>query len=136
MQKAWFTDKDITTIRRIVPATGDAASPASTPAASAVASLTLRRLRCDERDRRNPSGLSQSAALKATAMLTTYGADVGLYSASSRLLRLVLGRDLAEQPARLLRPDRHDGTAGASSSSSSSAQQIIAARAALLGATA
>ena len=41
VQKAWFTDKDITTIRRIVPATGDAAAAASAGGVSASTTANL-----------------------------------------------------------------------------------------------
>jgi len=121
VQKAWFGDEDITTIRRIVPASGDAtaASPATAlPAATSGSS---------------PSGLSQAAAMKATEMLTTYGADVGLYDAAagdpgSGSSGTSLSSTLASFGLA--------GAASATASSSTSAQQIIAQRAALLGASA
>jgi cell wall-associated NlpC family hydrolase len=138
VQKAWFTDKDITTIRRIVPATGDATSPTSTTAASAVASLTSAASATTSATAGTSSGLSESAALKASAMLTTYGADVGLYDASSTSTSGSSdssGTSLSSLLASFGLTGT-GGTAGASSSSSTSVQQIIAARAALLGATA
>ena len=119
VQKAWFDDSDITTIRRIVPATGDAvAAPSSTPASGST-----------------PSGLSQAAAMKATAMLTTYDADVGLYDTSSG------GADSSGSGTSLSSMLASfgltgTGTATGAASSSASAQQIIAQRAALLGASA
>jgi cell wall-associated NlpC family hydrolase len=39
VQKAWFTDKDVVTIRRIVPATGDAASGASSANVAALSAM-------------------------------------------------------------------------------------------------
>jgi len=126
VQKAWFSDKDITTIRRIVPASGDTApaSPSSAlPAATSGSS---------------PSGLSQAAAMKATAMLTTYGADVGLYdtsaSGSDSSGSGSSGTSLSSMLASFGLTGT--GTASGAASSSTSAQQIIAQRAALLGASA
>jgi cell wall-associated NlpC family hydrolase len=126
VQKAWFSDKDITTIRRIVPASGDttAASPATAlPAATSGSS---------------PSGLSQAAAMKATEMLTTYGADVGLYdtsaSGSDSSGSGSSGTSLSSMLASFGLSGT--GTASGAASSSTSAQQIIAQRAALLGASA
>lgn len=126
VQKAWFSDKDITTIRRIVPATGDAiaASPAAALPATAAGST--------------PSGLSQAAAMKATAMLTTYGADVGLYDASSGGADSSGSDSSGTSLSSMLASFglTGTGTASGTSSSSTSAQQIIAQRAALLGASA
>jgi peptidoglycan DL-endopeptidase CwlO len=118
VQKAWFTDKDITSIRRIVPATDDAASGTAT--ASGVAG----------------NGLSASTIQQATAMLTTYGSDVGLYSAGSS----DSGTDSSSSGTSLSSLLASFGLSGTSSSpstasTSSAAQQIIAARQALLGAT-
>jgi cell wall-associated NlpC family hydrolase len=137
VQKAWFTDKDITTIRRIVPATGDAAASPAASAASAVASLTSAAAASTTAG--TPSGLSQSAAMKASAMLTTYGADVGLYDASSSSSDSSGGGTSSSGTSlsSLLASFGLTGTTGApgaSSSSSTSAQQIIAAPAAPLGA--
>lgn len=121
VQKAWFTDKDITTIRRIVPASDDATS--ATSAASATTATTGS----------SSTGLSASTIQQATAMLTTYGSDVGLYSADS-------GSDSGSGSTSLSSLLASFGLTGTSSttstSTSSAAQQIIAARQALLGASA
>lgn len=117
VQKDWFTDKDIVTIRRIVPSTDDATA---TSAASATTSS---------------SGLSASTIQQATNMLTTYGSDVGLYSASDGSSDSSSG---GTSLSSLLASFGLSGTTGSSTSSSTStsaAQQIIAARQALLGAT-
>ena len=126
VQKAWFDDKDITTIRRIVPATGDAT--AATPTASSTPATAGA----------SSSGLSQAAAMKATAMLTTYGADVGLYDPSSSGADSSGSGSTGASLSSMLASFGLTGTAGTSgaSSSSTSAQQIIAQRAALLGASA
>ena len=129
VQKAWFTDKDITTIRRIVPATSDAASSSSSSAAAAAGLSSL-----TPTTGSTSSGLSQTAALQATAMLTTYGADVGLYSASASSADSS-GTSLSSLLASFGLTGT-TGATGASSSTSTAAQQIIAQRAALLGASA
>src|SRR3954451_10573563 len=41
VQKAWFTDKDIVTIRRVVPSEAPAAAPATAPSAAAVRAASL-----------------------------------------------------------------------------------------------
>lgn len=119
VQKAWFTDQDITTIRRIVPATGDDAITSSAGAAVTAAGS-------------NPSGLSAATIQQATAMLTTYGSDVGLYSAS--------GSDSSSGGTSLSSLLASFGLTSTSTTpsttSSTSAQQIVAARAALLGTSA
>ena len=134
VQKAWFDDKDIVTIRRIVPATGDAASAASASALpSAAAALSSTAALPATASGTSPSGLSPAAAVKATAMLTTYGADVGLYDTTSGG-----SGSSGTSLSSMLASFGLTGTAGTSgaSSSSTSAQQIIAQRAALLGASA
>jgi cell wall-associated NlpC family hydrolase len=116
VQKAWFTDKDITSIRRVVPAADDASAPAATATGTA-------------------TGLSATTIQRATAMLTTYGNDVGLYGsdASSSSGTSSGGTSLSS----LLASFGLTGTSSAPStaSTSSAAQQIIAARQALLGAS-
>ncbi len=123
VQKAWFTDRDITTIRRIVPATGDDAITSSAGAAVSAAGS-------------NSSGLSAATIQQATAMLTTYGSDVGLYSASGSSS----GSDSSSggtSLSSLLASFGLTGTSTApSTTSSTSAQQIVAARAALVGSSA
>lgn len=123
VQKAWFTDQDITTIRRIVPATGD---DPTTSAASALSSAGTT----------SSSGLSAATIQQATAMLTTYGSDVGLYSASGSSS----GSDSSSGGTSLSSLLASFGLTGTSTtpstSSSTSAQQIVAARAALLGTSA
>lgn len=118
VQKAWFTDQDITTIRRIVPATGDDATAAG--AALSTAGST------------SSSGLSAATIQQATAMLTTYGSDVGLYSTS--------GSDSSSGGTSLSSLLASFGLTGTSTTpstnSSTSARQIVAARAALLGTSA
>ncbi|GAA2751327.1 C40 family peptidase [Amnibacterium kyonggiense] len=122
VQKAWFTDKDVTTIRRIVPATDDATPTTGIDASSASSASGLL----------GSSGLSRSTVLDATSMLTTYGADVGLYSASGGS-----GSDASGGTSlgSLLASFGLSGTSGGTTASSTSAQQIIAARTALPGAT-
>jgi cell wall-associated NlpC family hydrolase len=123
VQKDWFTDKDITSIRRIVPATTDD----STTAAASTAATS------------SSSGLSASTILQATAMLTTYGSDVGLYSASgSSSSGSSSSSSGGTSLSSLLASFGLTGTSSTSSSTSSTsaAQQIIAARQALLGASA
>jgi cell wall-associated NlpC family hydrolase len=119
VQKDWFTDKDITTIRRIVPSAGDASATSGTSTAGTTAS----------------SGLSASAIQQATAMLTTYGSDVGLYGSSDSSSSG--SSSGATSLSSLLASFGLTGTSSTSSttSTSSSAQQIIAARQALVGAT-
>jgi cell wall-associated NlpC family hydrolase len=116
VQKAWFTDKDITSIRRVVPAADDASAPAATATGTA-------------------TGLSATTIQRATAMLTTYGNDVGLYGsdASSSSGTSSGGTSLSS----LLASFGLTATSSAPStaSTSSAAQQIIAARQALLGAS-
>ncbi|MGT2425899.1 C40 family peptidase [Amnibacterium kyonggiense] len=138
VQKDWFTDKDITTIRRIVPATDDTGSTTTDQAAAAAAadptaaaggilggsSLT------------SASGLSPSTVMQATAMLTTYGADVGLYSAdgSSTDPSSSDSSSSGTSLSSLLASFGLTGASSTSTASSTAAQQIIAARAALVGA--
>jgi peptidoglycan DL-endopeptidase CwlO len=122
VQKAWFTDKDITTIRRIVPSTDDATAAATTASTGTSSS----------------SGLSASTIQQATAMLTTYGADVGLYSADGSSDSSSSSSSGGGSLSSLLASFGLTGTSGTtsgSSSISSAAQQIIAARQALMGAT-
>lgn len=123
VQKAWFTDQDITTIRRIVPATGD---DPTTSAAGALSSAGTT----------SSSGLSAATIQQATAMLTTYGSDVGLYSASGSSS----GSDSSSGGTSLSSLLASFGLTGTSTTpsttSSTSAQQIVAARAALLGTSA
>ena len=131
VQKVWFTDKDITSIRRVVPATDDATS-ATTATTNAAAST----------DSASSSGLSASTIQRATAMLTTYGSDVGLYSpdasssdsSSSSSSSSSGGTSLSSLLASFGLTGTSSSTS-TSSASSSAAQQIIAARQALLGAT-
>lgn len=124
VQKAWFTDKDITTIRRIVPSSSDDGVASSTAAAASTTGTT------------SSSGLSAATIQKATAMLTTYGSDVGLYSASGSSS----GSDSSSGGTSLSSLLASFGLTGTSAtpstSSSTSAQQIVAARAALLGTSA
>jgi peptidoglycan DL-endopeptidase CwlO len=127
VQKAWFTDKDVVTIRRVVPATDDAsAATAGAPAASGVLGSGV----LGGASAGSTTGLSAAAATKATAMLSTVGADVGLYdptggSGSTSLASLLQSFGLSGS-----------GATGTSSTSTSAQQQILAARAALLGASA
>jgi cell wall-associated NlpC family hydrolase len=125
VQKAWFTDKDITTIRRIVPSTADGAATATDAAAATAASSVT------GGSGTSPTGLSAATVMKATAMLTTYGSGVGLYGTSSSSSDSSGGTSLSS----LLASFGLSGTtaSGSASTSSTSAQQIIAARAALLG---
>lgn len=122
VQKDWFTDKDITTIRRIVPASTDDSSSTTASAASTAAV--------------GSSGLSASTILQATSMLSTYGADVGLYSSSGS------SSDSSSDGTSLSSLLASFGLTGTSSTSSTSSgtsaatQQIIAARQALMGASA
>jgi peptidoglycan DL-endopeptidase CwlO len=141
VQKAWFTDKDITTIRRVVPATDDATSTAGVTAASATtsaattAATVAAATAAATGTSTTSSGLSADTMLKATAMLTTYGADVGLYSTSSDSSdsSSSSGTSLSSLLASF---GLSGSTATSSATSSSSSQQIIAARAALLGTSA
>ena len=120
VQKAWFDDKDVVTIRRIVPATGDASTGTGTaPSLDALTGLSATG---------SSSGLSQAASLKAAAMLSTYGADVGLYDPS--------GGSGSTSLSGLLGSFGLSGTGGGTGASSAAAQQIAAARAALLGSSA
>lgn len=122
VQKAWFTDQDITTIRRIVPATGDVTTSPAGAALSTAGTMSS-------------SGLSAATIQQATAMLTTYGSDVGLYSASGASS----GSDSSggTSLSSLLASFGLTGTSTTpSTTSSTSAQQIVAARAALLGTSA
>jgi hypothetical protein len=131
VQKAWFTDKDITSIRRIVPATDDTATTAATTAAATAAT--------DTSGATTSSGLSADTIMRATAMLTTYGSDVGLYNASGSSSSSSSdsssgGTSLSSLLASFGLTGT-SSTASSTSSSSTAAQQIIAARQALLGAS-
>ena len=137
VQKAWFDDSDITSIRRIVPATdgatattGSTGTAATTAAASGILGSsdgTIAGI-----GGTSTSGLSAATIAQATAMLTTYGADVGLYSTDAS------GSDgSGTSLASLLSSFGLTGTSTTGSTSSSAAtQQLIAARSALLGASA
>lgn len=124
VQKAWFTDRDITTIRRVVPATGDDPTTSAAGAALSTAGST------------SSSGLSAATIQQATSMLTTYGSDVGLYSASGSSS----GSDSSSGGTSLSSLLASFGLTGTSTTpstnSSTSAQQIVAARAALVGSSA
>lgn len=114
VQKAWFDDADITTIRRIVPASGDAdatSAPQTLRAAPAPAAATT------------ASGLAPETITRATAMLSSVGTDVGLTSADGS------GTSLSS----LLASFGLTGSAAGTASTSSTAQ-IIAQRSALVGA--
>ncbi|WP_375387798.1 C40 family peptidase [uncultured Amnibacterium sp.] len=134
VQKAWFTDKDIVTIRRVVPATDDAAAAAPTAVAASptqvAASGVLGATGADAASGTATSGLSAATIAKATSMLTSYGGDVGLYDTS--------GSSTSSGGTSLSSLLASFGLTGTSTSgaSSSSAQQILAARTALLGASA
>ena len=143
VQKAWFSDKDIVTIRRIVPASDGAGSAAPVAAATtpAVAAATPAIPTATTPAAPAPlgapsatgSGLSAATVAKATSMLSTYGSQVGLYDAT--------GGSGGTSLASLLASFGLSGTAPtsaptSSSSSSASAQQILAARTALLGTSA
>lgn len=119
VQKVWFKDSDILTIRRIVP---DAATaPGNAPAPSAAAPVAPAARTAGS----TSGGLSPAAALQAATLLSTYGAATGP-SASGTSGGPSLGSMLASFGL--------SGVPGGTGSSS--AQQIIAARAALLGASA
>ncbi|RIX30287.1 C40 family peptidase [Amnibacterium setariae] len=126
VQKAWFDDADVVTIRRIVPATGDASAGVvgSTGSTAAPSLDALTGLSATG----SSSGLSQAASLKAAAMLSTYGADVGLYDPS--------GGSGSTSLSGLLGSFGLSGTGGGTGANSAAAQQIAAARAALLGSSA
>jgi cell wall-associated NlpC family hydrolase len=125
VQKAWFDDSDITTIRRIVPASADVATsaPGSVSSAASLAGTSGA----------SSSGLSPATMVKATAMLTTYGADLGMYGPSSGSSDASGGTSLSSLLASF---GLSSTPTGIGSASSASAQQIIAARAALLGTSA
>jgi cell wall-associated NlpC family hydrolase len=129
VQKDWFTDKDITTIRRIVPSTSDDSTTSATSAASTTGTSGTTA----------SSGLSADTILQATAMLTTYGSDVGLYSSDSSDSSSSGSSSGGTSLSSLLASFGLTGTSSTSSSTSSTstsaAQQIIAARQALLGAS-
>ncbi len=133
VQKAWFDDGDITTIRRVVPATGDTSTTAAPAAVGGTASAGA------GVSGTGSSGLSEVTKLKAAAMLATSGADVGLYSASGSADSAgstdSSGSSGGASLGSLLASFGLTGTSAAGSSSAS-AQQIIAARAALLGTSA
>lgn len=143
VQKAWFDDSDITTIRRVVPATGDqsaaaavggtassgAASSGAASAGAAMLGAGVSGLGLSGLDM--SGGVSEATKLKAAAMLSTSGADVGLYSASG-----ASGSSAGASLGSLLASFGLSGTSSTTGSSSTSAQQIIAARAALLGTSA
>ncbi len=117
VQKAWFDDSDITTIRRVVPATDDAAAGGASPVAGASAGA---------------SATASSAALaQATAMLGMYGANTDGGGSAAGSLSAMLGSTSAtgstDPMSSLL-----SSTGG--TGSSSTAQQLLAARSALLGA--
>lgn len=122
VQKAWFDDGDITTIRRVVPASGDAPAPAASgvPAAALGAGA-------------GAGGIADATVLKASAMLATSGADVGLYSPTATGAS---GSGGGASLGSLLASFGLAGSSSTTGSSSTSAQQIIAARAALLGTSA
>jgi cell wall-associated NlpC family hydrolase len=132
VQKAWFDDGDVTAIRRIVPASDAAAAGSATPVAAASTPATGTAALAAAQPVASPlagSGLSAATVTKATSMLSTYGADVGLYDAT--------GGSGSTSLASLLASFGLSGTSPTSSSSSSrSAQQIVAARTALLGVSA
>ncbi|MGN6444388.1 C40 family peptidase [Amnibacterium sp.] len=121
VQKAWFTDKDITTIRRIV--------PAPTTGASAAGST----------DSTSSTGLSLATVARATALLGMLGANAAGSSSA--------GSGSPSSLADLLSSFgvTGGGTAGASvldglgtggsSSLSSATQQILAAQSAMYGAS-
>jgi peptidoglycan DL-endopeptidase CwlO len=136
VQKAWFDDSDITSIRRIVPATDGATATtgtgtaATTGAASGILGSTDGTIAGIGGT--STSGLSAATIAQATAMLTTYGADVGLYSTDAS------GSDgSGTSLASLLSSFGLTGTSTTGGTSSSAAtQQLIAARSALLEASA
>jgi peptidoglycan DL-endopeptidase CwlO len=121
VQKAWFDDGDIVTIRRIVPATGDTGSTSAMPALGATAAT--------DTSASTSGGLSAETVAKATSMLSTYGADVGLYDST--------GSSGGTSLSSLLSSFGLSGstTSATSAATSSAAQQILAARTALLGGT-
>jgi peptidoglycan DL-endopeptidase CwlO len=121
VQKAWFDDGDIVTIRRVVPPTGDAGSTSAMPALGATTAT--------DTSASTSSGLSAETVAKATSMLSTYGADVGLYDST--------GSSGGTSLSSLLSSFGLSGstTSATSAATSSAAQQILAARTALLGGT-
>ncbi len=85
VQKAWFTDKDIVTIRRIVPATGDAAA-ASTGGVSASTSANLAALSA-------MLGQSTSSSLTGSdTSLSSLLSTLGVSGSSSTAQQLLAAR--------------------------------------------
>ena len=118
VQKAWFDDSDITTIRRVVPATDDAASGTTSAVAGATAGTT--------------STASAAALAQATAMLGMYGASgtgEGGSSTADSLTAMLGTTGASTSTGSLSSLLSSSGGTG----SSSTAQQLLAARAALLG---
>jgi cell wall-associated NlpC family hydrolase len=129
LQKAWFTDKDIVTIRRVVPSTDDATAATSATTASTSGST---------------SALSAATVSQATALMSMYGASDGSDSSSdssssgsSSSLAGLLGTSSTDSSDSSSSLSSLLATLGASTTdgtSTSTAQQLLAARAALLGA--
>ncbi|MFD1722218.1 C40 family peptidase [Amnibacterium endophyticum] len=108
VQKAWFDDSDITTIRRVVPATADASSGTVSALGAATA-----------------GGLTASGLAQASALVGMYGAASGDSGAGALTSMLGSGGAAGSLPALL--------PSYGASGSSGTAQQLLAARAALVG---
>lgn len=140
VQKVWFDDSDITSIRRIVPATGDAGSTAS-PSGTAVSTSAT------DATATNSNGLSLATVARATALLGMFGADAGMSGSSSdgsssgsssslsRLLSSfgISGSSSTDSSSSLL---ASLGLPGTTSTTSAATQQMLAARAAMYGTSA
>jgi cell wall-associated NlpC family hydrolase len=83
VQKAWFTDKDIVTIRRIVPATGDATSVPRTGGVAASTSANLAALSAMLGQGTSPSLSGSDTSL--SSLLSTLGVS-GSSSTAQQLL--------------------------------------------------
>lgn len=103
VQKAWFNDSDIVTIRRVVPAAGDSSGTVSAASAATAGAASPA----------SPSGLSPSTLARAAALLGMAGTPGASPSGSDPLASLL--------------------PSSGASGSTSTAQQLLAARAALGG---
>ena len=124
LQKAWFDDADIVTIRRVVPATGDAAVAGAAGAAGA--SATAGTSSALSAATAGATGVSDATTARAAAMLGMSGMSgmSGTGSGSS-----AAGASLTGLLSSF-------GVSGASPASSSTVQQLLAAQASLTGASA
>ena len=133
VQKAWFDDADITTIRRIVPATDDAATGSAAPLAAATTpAVGIAGLAAARPGALRSSGLSAGDRREGDLDARPPTAPT---SGSTTPTRRLVRQHLPQQPARLLRPDRHLPDVRRRPPRRS-AQQIVAARTALLGTSA